>query len=150
MTGHLAAVLLLWATGAVEPAFSAPTAPSATPDASKLDAETPPPTAYDLSQGEAVPRDFEGESLLRQLARTMFGLVVVVGLIYLTLKVLLPRLLNMRQVASGQGLKVLERLQLDPRHALLLIDVRGKQTLLVATGEQGVQVIAHVPPWEEG
>lgn len=131
------------AASAPEAPASAETAPAATP-APVYDADTPPPTTYDRLQHTDTAQDFQGESLLRQLGRTVLGLVFVVALIYLTLKVLLPKVLNMRHVVGGQSLKVIERVQLDARHALVLVDVRGEQTLLVATGEQGVQLLTHV------
>ena len=77
-----------------------------------------------------------------QLARTLLALLVVLGLIYLVFKVVAPRLLGLSLPArSGKRLKVLERIQLDARHAVAILEVEETRRLLVATGEHGVQLL---------
>jgi len=78
-----------------------------------------------------------------QLVRTILALVAVIGLIYLVFKVVVPRLLGVSlPVKSGKSMRVVERTQLDARHAVVLLEIDHKQRFLVATGERGVQLLA--------
>jgi flagellar biogenesis protein FliO len=83
----------------------------------------------------------ESRGLLFQLGRTILALAIVVGLFYLTAKLLLPRLVNRLPKGGGEHLKVVERMALDTRHSVVLVDVAGGTRLLLGTGEQGVQVL---------
>lgn len=73
--------------------------------------------------------------MLVPMARTMLALLLVVGLAYLTLHKGLGKLVANSQ--SGKRVKVVERISLDQRRALYLVEVDGKEILL-AGGEGGV------------
>jgi flagellar biogenesis protein FliO len=109
-----------------------------------LESDTPPPTPYDVKSQETVLMP-ESRSLVWQLGRTVLALAVVVGLFYLTAKLLLPRLLHRLPKGGGTHLKVVERLALDTRHTVVLVDVGAGTRLLLGTGDQGVQVLSR---WE--
>lgn len=105
----------------------------------------PPPSAYDLVRernGEDPVVDSE-RSLLGQLLRTVLALGIVVGLIYLLSRFGLQRILNPRVGGSGGRLRLLERLPVDGRQALLLVRVE-EHTFLLATGEGGVRLLTEV------
>ncbi|MBI5507931.1 MAG: flagellar biosynthetic protein FliO [Deltaproteobacteria bacterium] len=121
------------------------------PDAATVDAApapTPEPDAdaKRAAANAALDRLQESErSWSAQLLRTLLSLGVVVALIYLVFKVVAPRLLGIGMaVKGGKSLKVLERVQLDGRHAVVLLEIDGRRRYLCATGERGVQLLADV------
>ncbi len=130
---------------AKSPTLEATPAPAVAPAA---EPEAAPPSTYDrLRQGgppASVPAE-EGPSWGAQLVRTVFALAVVVGLIYLFFKVGLVRLMGIAAVKGGKTIKVHERVQLDARHALYVVELDGGERMVLATGEQGVQVLERLP-----
>lgn len=109
----------------------------------------PPPSTWDRERaennGKPALEPKEGVSWTAQLAKTVVALLFVVALIYLLFKVGLGRLLGYATVKSGgKALNIVERAQLDARHALFLVELGPDNRLLVGTGEQGVQVLARV------
>jgi len=145
-------ILTLLSTG--EPT-AAPTrdAEGVWPAAHRIDAaapasDLPAPTTTDEQKSKAANaalERLEGEerSWTAQLVRTILSLLLVVGLIYLVFKVVVPRLLGVSlPTRTGKSLPVVERTQLDARHAVVLLEIEGKQRFLVATGERGVQLLA--------
>jgi flagellar biogenesis protein FliO len=126
--------------------ISAPAAaPKAMPQVTNSPvADSPPPSTYDLEQKEHHGLTNEDSSIAWQLARMIFSLAVVVGLIFLVVRIGLPRLMRLRTVSAGGTLRVLERVQLDQRHAVALVEVYGSQRYLVGTSEHGVGLIARV------
>src|SRR5690349_7668981 len=128
-------------------AAEAPPAVDAKPAASvDYTADTPPPTAYDRAVGSAdTEPPQEGVSLGAQLVRTMVSLVIVCGLIYLFAKFGLPRLMSLRPIGKpGKVLTVVERVALDPKNALVVVDVRDGPRLLFSSGDAGVALVADV------
>ncbi len=108
-------------------------------------ADTPPPTAYDLAHQEK-PNAHEDKSLTHQVGRTLLALVFVLCLIYLLGKVVLPKVFQVPQFKGpSKILKVHERVLLDGKNALYLVDV-GAQRMLIHAGPQGVGLITHVQP----
>ncbi len=122
------------------PAAPAVTAPSQPPPID-VTADTPPPSTFDRQQrGPNDEVEEQGRSLLSQLVRTVMSLVIVVGLIYIVAKVGLVRWGRMKGI-TGRHLKVVERLQLDARNALYLVEVGGRTLLLGGGGDKGVQLV---------
>jgi len=110
--------------------------------------DAPAPSAYDLAEKEHHAAPSEETSIAWQLGRMLFSLAVVIGLIFLIVRIALPRLMRLRTPLAGTSLRVLDRVQLDQRHAVMLIEVYGSQHYLVGTGERGVALIARVDPHE--
>jgi len=125
-------------------------APAAGPDvlappAAQLDAGTPVPQASaappeELAENEAAA---EPESLGWTLLRTLVVLGIVVGAIYLTLNVGLRRLMGLKGVVAGRAsvVSVLERIPLDQRRTLFVLEAAGEY-LLVGGGDAGLQLIS--------
>lgn len=110
--------------------------------------DAPPPSTYDLTEKDHHVAPSEETSVAWQLGRMLFSLAVVIGLIFLLVRIALPRLMRWRTPLAGSSLRVLDRVQLDQRHAVLLIEVYGSQHYLVGTGERGVALIARVDAHE--
>lgn len=84
-----------------------------------------------------------GNSLnfLWMLVQTIFVLLAVCGLAYLIFRVVLPRLtLN---YASNNMVRVVDRIGLEGRKSLYVIEAAGKW-MLVAASENGVQMICEL------
>ncbi len=75
------------------------------------------------------------------LLRTLLVLGIVVLLAYLLLNKGLTRLMKMTGVKQGKNLVLLERLPLDQKHALFLVEVEGRR-LVVGTGEHTTTLVA--------
>lgn len=75
------------------------------------------------------------------LVQTIFALVVVCGLAYLIFRVILPRLAV--SYGTNNMVRVVDRIGLDARKSLYVIEVAGKW-MLVAASESGVQLIAEL------
>ncbi len=84
-----------------------------------------------------------GNSLtfLWMLLQTVFALGLVCGLAYLIFRVILPRLAV--SYGSNNMVRVVDRIGLDARKSLYVIEVAGKW-MLVASSESGVQLIAEL------
>jgi flagellar biogenesis protein FliO len=77
------------------------------------------------------------------MLRTVLSLFFVVALIYVFAKVGLQRFGRFKGVTGGH-MRVIERLSLDQRNALFLVEVDGKQMLLAGGGDKGVRLVAHL------
>ena len=84
-----------------------------------------------------------GNSLtfLWMLVQTIFALALVCGLAYLIFRVILPRLAV--SYGSNNMVRVVDRIGLDARRSLFVIEVAGKWMLL-SSSEGGVQLIAEL------
>ena len=80
-------------------------------------------------------------SFLWMLVQTIFALVLVCGLAYLIFRVILPRLAV--NYGSNNMVRVVDRIGLEARKSLYVIEVAGKW-MLVASSESGVQLIAEL------
>ena len=120
-------------------------APPAINEAVDLDSNSPPPTAYDKAPPDSQPSFDSGREpfSLGQWARTIFALAIVLGLIYLS-KFALIRLTGLRPGGSGNHLDVLERVQLDPKHALFIVDVKDKGKILLGGGNGDLRLLAQL------
>jgi flagellar protein FliO/FliZ len=78
-----------------------------------------------------VPPEFEGEMNLGwTLLRTLLVLGIVVGLAWLTLNVGLRKLLGIRPVVGTRLVTVLERVTLDQKRSLFVVQVADEYLLL--------------------
>jgi flagellar biogenesis protein FliO len=114
--------------------------PSATPGTgagAKLEPPLPEPPK------ELPPPSLGVGELLGQLVKMILMLGVVVGLAYLTLNKGLGKLVERQNL--GKRVKVVERVALDSKRSLFLVDLDGKQ-LLLGAGEGGVVFIRDVEP----
>lgn len=86
-----------------------------------------------------------GLNFLWMLLQTIFALALVCGLAYLIFRVILPRLTV--NFGTSNMVRVVDRIGLDARKSLYVIEVAGKW-MLVAASENGVQFIAELNPQE--
>lgn len=92
-----------------------------------------------------APADDGGPSLGWMLLRTLVVLALVVALIYLTLNWGLRKLMGVKGL-PGQGsgvVKVMERIPLDPKRSLFVIQV-AEEYLLLGGGEGAVNLLAKI------
>ena len=75
------------------------------------------------------------------LARTMLVLAMVIGLAWLTLNVGLRRLLGIRPTVGTSMVTVLERVMLDQKRSLFVVEAAG-EVLLVGGGDGALSLIA--------
>lgn len=94
----------------------------------------PPPVDEELMK-ELPPPSMGAAELIGPLAKTMLMLCVVLAIVYLTLHKGLGKLVERQN--AGKRVKVVERVTLDQKRALFLVELDGKQMLLAA-GEGGV------------
>lgn len=80
-------------------------------------------------------------SFLWMLAQTILALALVCGLAYLIFRVILPRLTV--NYGSNNMVRVVDRIGLEARKSLYVIEVAGKW-MLVASSESGVHLIAEL------
>lgn len=74
------------------------------------------------------------------LVRTLVALGMVVALAYLTLNVGLRRLLGLKGLGGARIVTVLERVALDPKRALFVVEAAG-EVLLVGGGDGGLTLL---------
>lgn len=88
-----------------------------------------------------------GSSLtfLWMLVQTIFALLLVCGLAFLIFRVLLPRLSG--NFSSNNMVRVVDRVGLEARKNLYVIEVTGRW-LLIAVTENGAQLISELDPTE--
>lgn len=75
--------------------------------------------------------------------KTLLAMVVVIALAVVALRFFLPRLSWGRQIKGRMGFKILERLPLDTKKGLYVIEVEGRRLLLGAS-EHSVNFIAEL------
>lgn len=127
--------------------LTAPVVRAELPDASTAElVGEPSPTADARLEEPQIPRSEPPPELAEldlgwTLFRTMLVLAIVVGLAWLTLNVGLRRLLGIKAVSGGGGLvKVIERVALDPKRTLFVVEVAG-EVLLVGGAEQSMTLL---------
>lgn len=97
------------------------------------------------TQTPLTPDGDTGPSLGWMLLRTLVVLALVVALIYLTLNWGLRKLMGVKGV-PGQGsgvVKVMERIPLDPKRTLFVVQV-ADEYLLLGGGEGAVSLLAKI------
>lgn len=106
-----------------------------------LHSPNPPPTNWEkgrtLISGESVDEN----TLTEQLGQTLLALVVVCILIYLVARFGLSRLTALRTGTATQTLNLAEKLSLDPKNSLYLVEVQDRGKLLLGAGDGGVRLI---------
>ena len=86
------------------------------------------------------------EPLLGQLIQTALALLAVCLLAYLVIRLGLMRLLG---ASKGEGrIRVIERLSLEPKRSLLLVEVEGRVFLLGIT-EGSMALLKELTPTKE-
>lgn len=75
------------------------------------------------------------------LVQTLFALALVCGLAYVIFRVVLPRLNVTR--SAGSMVRVVDRIGLDARKSLYVIEVAGRW-FVVAASEAGVQLVGEL------
>ncbi len=111
------------------------------PDAPATEQPTPQPDALLAPEASPPEMSIGLSDMLGPFIKSMLMLAVVVGLAYLTLHKGLGKLMVRAQ--AGKRIKVIERVSLDQRRSLYLVDIDGKE-LVLAGGEGGVVHIASV------
>ncbi len=121
----------------------APASAPQAPPARDIESDTPPPSTYDLQQRHSEPSPpEEGRTLASQLVRTVLALLFVVGLIYAVAKLGLARLARVKGIGTGR-LRLLERLPVDARNSLFLVELDGTQRFLLGGGgDKGLNLVA--------
>ncbi len=113
-----------------------------------IHADTPPPTTWDKSaqnpKSPELDTAVDENTLTEQLFQTLLALVFVCLLIYLVGRFGLSRLTGLRTGAPTKTLSLHEKLSLDPKNALYIVEVKGKGKLLLGGGEQGLQMICNL------
>ncbi|MCC6809296.1 MAG: FliO/MopB family protein [Deltaproteobacteria bacterium] len=103
--------------------------------------DEPPPRPGSASQpAEAQPKETTTGFWLMMLLRTMIVLGVVVLLAYLILNKGLSRLMKLTGVKQGKNLTLIERLALDQKHSLFIIEIDGRR-LVVGTSEHQTSLV---------
>ena len=105
-------------------------------------ADGAPPPAIDAE----LQQPFGTADIVKSLLRTVLMLAVVLGLVWLTLSKGMGKLVE--RANAGKRVKIIERVALDARRSLFLVEVDGKQMLL--GGGDVVRIHDFVPPASRG
>jgi flagellar protein FliO/FliZ len=86
--------------------------------------------------------DAEPLSMAGTLLQTLLVLGIVIGLVYVTLNFGLRRMMGLRALPAGAAtlVKVVERIPLDPKRSLFVVQAAGEY-LLVGGGDDGLSLI---------
>ena len=115
-------------------------APAPTPPAPLPTTETRRPEP-EIPRSEPPPGVGDDLDLGWTLARTMLVLAMVIGLAWLTLNVGLRRLLGIKPIVGTNLVTVLERVPLDQKRSLFVVEAAG-EILLVGGGEGALALIS--------
>lgn len=105
----------------------------ASPDTPPSDVLADDPILAHQPEGTVPPPEGLGD-LLGTFARTMLMLLAVLALVYLTLHKGLGKLTERSQ--AGKRMRVVERVGLDARRGLYIVEIDGRE-MLIGTGEGG-------------
>jgi flagellar protein FliO/FliZ len=126
---------------AAEPAGAAD-APRADPAPATDHARAPPVTGDAFNPYAPGSEMDEARSLGTSALQMLAALGMVLALVYIVLNFGLRRLMGARAFPSGRAvLNVVERLQVDSKHSVLVVKAAGEYLLLGAT-ESGVSLIS--------
>lgn len=119
---------------------------SPTTEGRQPSADEPPPSAYDKARehdGQAP----ETQSLVGQFIKTLVALAMVIAIIWVIFRFgaarLLPGLFATTAGSGGRILRVVERVALDQRSSLVIVDA-GNERLLLGVAPSQVTFIAHL------
>jgi flagellar biogenesis protein FliO len=126
-------------------------APTAEPGAATLTTapaaaavETVAPPIGDVATTTGVPPNFDrNTSLWAPFAKTMLMLCLVLAIAYLALGKGLGKLMEKAQ--QGKRVRVIERVALDARHSLYLVDIDGQRVVL-GGGNGTVNLLKELAP----
>jgi flagellar biosynthetic protein FliO len=83
----------------------------------------------------------ETYQIISSFAQMILSLIVVCGLIYLTFRVILPKIGGYQ--FSQSVIKIVEKVPLDAKKSLFVIEVGGRW-MLIGTSETGVNLISQL------
>ncbi len=140
----IAASFLAFATPA---AYAEETFPTSLEGSSFIYADTPPPSAYDLSDGGSLKQHFvsEDHAFIAQGMKSLLMLSAVILLAYFCLKILKRFMDKSGFSSSGDDLKVLKRVALDSKNSVHIVQVQ-KRYFLVGTSEHSICNLAELNP----
>lgn len=95
---------------------------------------------------EELVKPFGTADIVKSLLRTTLMLAVVLGIVWLTLSKGMGKLVE--KANAGKRVKVIERVALDARRSLFLVEVDGKQ--MVLGGGDVVRIYDFTPPASKG
>jgi flagellar biosynthetic protein FliO len=105
---------------------------------------SPAPPSWQERHPDSVPIDSgpapRRGSFLGELAYTALMLLIVVAFIYVLSKLGLEKRNRFGKKHSGERVKVVEKIQLDQRHSLFVVEVDG-ESLLLGSSENGMQLL---------
>lgn len=139
-------VLLAAATPPAQPASTSASDPAkGKPPITKetrpdLFADEPPARPGASSLPSEPPREATTGFWISMLFRTVLVLGAVVLLAYLVLNKGLTRLMKITGVKQGKNLVLIERLSLDQKHALFLVEIEGRR-FVVGTADQSTSLV---------
>lgn len=84
-----------------------------------------------------------GTNFVLMILQTLLALGFVCGLAYVIFRWLLPRLGAVRPGGGGQMVRVVERVGIDVRRSLLVVEVAGRW-LLISSSEAGVHLVSEL------
>jgi len=113
---------------------------SATPGPS---APSPTPFATALTDFGTSPVDFTW-----LFVKMVLAMVIVIGLAIVTIRYVIPKLAMVRTRGSVAGLKILDRIPLDSRKAIYIIQVEGRR-LLVGVSENHIGLLTELKREDE-
>jgi len=125
---------------------SKPSVSSKNKDKIDYEKQAPPITAYDKRIPTELSHESPQKGLLYSLAQTFIALIIVLGLILLCSKYGLSRLTALRNGGAGKYIEVVERIQLDPKHSLFVVDVKENGRLLLGSGDGKVNLLSQLAP----
>lgn len=108
-----------------------------------LHADSPPPTSWDQTKVEPTT-PVDENTLAEQLLQGLIATVFVCLLIYLTGRFGLSRLTSLRTGAPTKTLAMTEKLSLDTKSSLYIIEVKDRGKLLLGGGDNGLRLICNL------
>lgn len=141
-TSHAAAPL-----ASPDPSTQVPSIEAAAParSLSEIQSDEPPASTYDLAPAKDRAAPMPAAGMLAHLWRTVLALAAVVALIMLFGRLLLPRLAGRLHRGQGQRVKVLERIAVDNKNALLVVALADSTQVVLSSGEGGLRMICPMP-----
>lgn len=142
----LRSVLLGLVVLVAAPTWAQPPAESPAPLAAPATPPAPPPSEGARLAEPEIPRSEPPELAAEELNlgwtlfRTMLVLAMVVGLAWLTLNVGLRKLLGIKPIVGTSMVTVLERVTLDQKRSLFVVEAAG-EVLLVGGGDGALSLI---------
>ncbi len=110
-------------------------------------ADTPPPSAYDLSDGNSLRNSFvsEDHAFMAQGIKSLLVLSAVILLAYFCLKLLKRFMDKSGFSSSGEDLRVIKRVALDAKNSVHIVQI-NKRYFLIGTSEHSICQLAELKP----